>query len=125
MIEDIIKNARLSRSGRKLFSSDQKVLLVDYWESSGLSCPEFCRRYGLISSQLYKWRSDSKRGSIMGIKNEGMLHSKSEIDQLLRENDELKRALGELTLDNKILKKKLEQDLQKKQKSKRYPSNSQ
>jgi transposase-like protein len=59
----------------------------------------------LISSQLYKWRTDAKTGAIMSIKNDGELHSKAEIEMLRRENDELKKALGESTLDIKILKK--------------------
>ncbi|MFT7158604.1 MAG: transposase-like protein, partial [Parvicella sp.] len=49
-------------------------------ESSGLSCPEFCRKYGLIASQLYKWRSDAKTGTVMSIKNDGDLHSKAELE---------------------------------------------
>jgi hypothetical protein len=42
----------------------------------------------------------------MGIKNEGELHSKTELEILRKENDELKKALGEATLDIKILKKR-------------------
>lgn len=33
MIEDLIKNARLSSSGRKLLTSQQKAFIVDDWES--------------------------------------------------------------------------------------------
>jgi transposase-like protein len=124
MVEEIIKNARLTSGGRKLLTSEQKACIVENWESSGLSCPEFCRRYGLISSQLYKWRTDAKTGAIMGIKNEGDLHSKTELEMLRRENEELKKALGESTLDIKILKKKLEMDQQRNKKLNRYPKSS-
>ena len=44
----------------------------------------------------------------MSIKNDWQLHSKTELEVLRRENDELKKALGEATLDIKVLKKKLE-----------------
>ncbi|MFT4857939.1 MAG: hypothetical protein ACI9UV_000737 [Algoriphagus sp.] len=37
MIEELIKNARLSSSGRKLLTSQQKAFIVEDWESSGLS----------------------------------------------------------------------------------------
>ena len=47
-----------------------KASIVEDWETSGLSCPEFCRRYDLIAGQLYKWPSDAKTGAIMSIKNE-------------------------------------------------------
>jgi len=110
MIEEIFKTARQTSNGRRVFTSEQKVYIVDSWESSGLGAPEFCRRYGLFATQLYKWRKDSQRGAIMGVRTNGDLHSRTELDALRKENDELKRALGEATLDIKILKKKAEMD---------------
>jgi transposase-like protein len=124
MIEELIKNARLSSSGRKLLTAQQKAFIVEDWESSGLSCPEYCRRHGLITSQVYNWRSDAKSGAIMSIKNQGDLHSKAELEMLRKENEELKKALGESTLDIKILKKKLEMDQLRNKKLNRYPGNS-
>jgi|TARA_B110000285_G_scaffold223309_1_gene278625 transposase-like protein len=124
MVEEIIKNARVTSAGRRILSSIQKASIVEDWESTGLSCPEFCRRYGLIASQLYKWRSDAKTGAVMSIKNDGELHSRAELEMLRRENEELKKALGESTLDIKILKKKLEMDQQRNKKLNRYPGNS-
>jgi transposase-like protein len=124
MVEEIIKNARVTSGGRRILTSIQKASVVESWESSGLSCPEFCRRHGLIASQLYKWRSDAKSGAIMSIKNDGDLHSKAELEMLRKENEELKKALGESTLDIKILKKKLEMDQQRNKKLNRYPGSS-
>lgn len=124
MVEEIIKNARVTSGGRRILSSIQKASVVEDWESSGLSCPEFCRRHGLIASQLYKWRSDAKSGAVMSIKNDGDLHSKAELEMLRKENEELKKALGESTLDIKILKKKLEMDQQRNRKLNRYPGSS-
>ena len=124
MVEDLLKNSRRSSSGRRLLTSSQKAAIVEDWESSGLSCPEYSRRYGLIASQLYKWRSDARSGAVMGIKNDGELPSKAELETLRRENEELKKALGEATLDIKILKKKLEWDAQRNRKLNRYPDNS-
>lgn len=124
MIEEILKSARVSSNGRRILSSVQKASIVEEWEFSGLSCPEFCRRYGLYASQLYKWRSDAKSGAIMSIKNDGDLHSKAELEILRKENEELKKALGESTLDIKILKKKLEMDQQRNKKLNQYPGNS-
>ncbi|MHA7131127.1 IS66 family insertion sequence element accessory protein TnpA [Algoriphagus namhaensis] len=124
MIEELIQNARLSSSGRKLLTSEQKAFIVEDWESSGLSCPEYCRRHGLITSQVYSWRSLAKSGAIMSIKNQGDLHSKAELEMLRKENEELKKALGESTLDIKILKKKLEMDQLRNKKLNRYPGNS-
>ncbi|ERM81026.1 hypothetical protein P872_11530 [Rhodonellum psychrophilum GCM71 = DSM 17998] len=105
MIEELIKNGRLSSSGRKLLTSQQKAFIVEDWGSSGLSCSEYCRRHGLINSQVYNWRSDAKTGAIMSIKNQGDLHSKAELEMHRKENEELMKGLGESTLDIKILKK--------------------
>ena len=124
MTEDLVKNARVTSGGRRILTSLQKASIVEDWESSGLSCPEFCRRHGLIASQLYKWRSDAKTGAVMSIKNDGDLHSRAELEMLRKENEELKKALGESTLDIKILKKKLEMDQQRNRKLNRYPGNS-
>ncbi|GGZ41873.1 hypothetical protein GCM10007049_38850 [Echinicola pacifica] len=124
MIEELFKKVRLSSSGRKLLTSQQKVFIVENWESSGLSCPEYCRRHGLITSQVYNWRSNAKSGAIMSIKNQGDLHTKAELELLRKENEELKKALGESTLDIKILKKKLEMDQQRNKKLNRYPGSS-
>jgi len=123
MVEEIIKNCRISLSGRKLLTSEQKVYIVNAWETSNMSAPEFGRRYGLTTPQLYMWRKNSKRGAIMGIQNEGELHSKTEIDTLKKENGQLKLALAEAELDKRILKKKLEMDEQKKMKLKHFPKN--
>jgi transposase len=124
MIEELIKNLRVSANGRRILSSVQKATIVMEWESSGLTCSEFCRRHGLFAAQLYKWRADAKLGAIMSIKNDGSLHSKAEVEMLRKENDELKKALGESTLDIKILKKKLEMDQQRNKKLNQYPESS-
>jgi transposase-like protein len=124
MVDELLRNARTTAGGRRLLTSAQKAAIVENWETSGLSCPEYCRRHGLIASQLYKWRSDAKSGAVMGIKNGGDLHSKAELEMLRKENDELKKALGEATLDIKILKKKLEWDARRNKKSNRFPNNS-
>ena len=121
MVEEVIKNARISANGRRLFTSDQKVYLVDAWESSGMSAPDFCRKYGLITTILYAWRKNSKRGAVMGIQNDGNLHSKIEVDALKKENEQLKLALAEAELDKRILKKKIELDEQEEKRLKIFP----
>jgi len=57
----------------------------------------------------------------MGIRHEGELHSRTELETLRKENEELKKALGEASLDIRILKKKLEMDELRNQKSKTIP----
>lgn len=113
MIDKMIQSARISRNGRKYFSSEQKATIVSAWEQSGMSAAEFCRRHSLIVNVLYLWRKAAIRGAAMSIKHDGELYTRSEIETLRKENDELKKALAEAELDKRILKKKLELDAQK------------
>jgi hypothetical protein len=59
----------------------------------------------LIASQIYKWRNDDKRGTVIEIRNEGELHSKIELNVLKKENEALKKALRESAFHITILKK--------------------
>jgi transposase-like protein len=113
MVEEILRNARTSSNGRKFLTSQQKVYIVDAWQASSQSAPEFCRRHGLIASQVYKWRKDANRRAVMGIQNDGDLYTNTELETLRKENEELKKALGEATLDIKILKKAEMDDLKR------------
>ena len=74
MIEEMIDNAR-SRASVVVNSCPY---IVQAWESSYMTCPEFCGRFRLISSQLYHWRINVKKGAVMNIKNDGDSHSKAE-----------------------------------------------
>lgn len=116
-MEELLKTATTNIQGRKVFTSQQKSYIVECWQTSSLNGAEFTRRYGL----LYRWRKNSMRGSIMGIKHKGDLHSKVELDALRQENEQLKAALGEAHLDNRILKKKLEMDALREQKLVNFP----
>jgi 3,4-dihydroxy-2-butanone 4-phosphate synthase len=70
----------------------------------------------LIASQIYKWRNDAKTRAVMGIRNEGELHSKIGFNILKKENEELKKAHGESAFHITILKKKVRAGLTTKQK---------
>lgn len=106
MLEEMLAKAPRNTRGRRLLTSDQKAVIVAEWEKSGLSGPEFFRRYGILCGLLFRWRNNAIRGASMGIRNEGDLYSRTELDALRRENEELKKALGEAHLDIKILKKR-------------------
>ena len=113
MLSEIIDNVRKGPNGRRYFKSEHKALIVSEWEKSNLSAPEFCRRYDLIVTMLYKWRKESMRGAKMSIQNEGELYTKAELEALRNENKELKEALADAVITQKILKKKLLLDEQK------------
>ena len=73
---------------RKLRQSD--VLL-----SQGKTVAEICREIGVSDATYYKWRKDYGG---LGVEQARRMK------ELERENDRLKRAVAELTLDKLILK---------------------
>lgn len=113
MLSELLENVRRHPNGRRIFTAEQKALIVSEWEKGELSGPEFCRRHELIVTMLYKWRKDSMRGAKMSIQNEGELYTKAELESLREENHELKEALADAVITHKILKKKLDLDEQK------------
>ena len=113
MLAEILKNAPLTRTGRKYFTSEEKAIIVSELENSKLSISEFCRSNNLLANTVYHWRKNAKRGATMSIKNNGDLYTRAEIELLRSQNSELKHALAEAEIDKRILKKKLEMDAQK------------
>ena len=96
----------------------KKYILLEEWQSSGLSYPEFCRRHGLGVPDLSpaNFTNGAKTHTqvqLWVLKTKGNYIPKTELEILRKENDELKKALGEATLDIKILKKKVEMDQQR------------
>ncbi len=63
MIEDLIKNARLSSSGRKLLTSQQKAFIVEDWESSGLNRPSVVL---IIHADYFEFSNNYDEGKLSG-----------------------------------------------------------
>jgi len=79
MIEEILKHCRKGPGGRRLLTAEQKRLIAETWQHSGLSGAEFCCRNDILLPMLYKWRKHSIRGAKMGIQNDGELFSEAEL----------------------------------------------
>jgi transposase-like protein len=73
----------------------RKLRQADVLASQGKTVAELCRELGVSDATYYKWR---KEYGGMGVE-----HAKR-LRELERENDRLKRAVAELTLDKLILK---------------------
>jgi hypothetical protein len=59
MIEEILKHCRKGPGGRRLLTAEQKRLIVEGWQQSQDSGPQFCRRHDILLAMLYKRRKDS------------------------------------------------------------------
>ena len=54
--ESLLKDIR--RNTKRIFTSEQKVLIVMEGIRGGHSIAELCRKYGISDSTYYKWNKD-------------------------------------------------------------------
>ena len=87
---------------RKRYTTEQIIGLLREAEvrlSQGQTIGTICRSFGVSEQSYYRWRREYG-----GLK----LDQAKRLKDLDRENDRLKRAVSELTLDKLILKEALE-----------------
>ena len=84
--------------GIKRYKSEDIVKLlkqVDIFVSQGKSISDSCRQLGICDASYYKWRKEYGGMAMSQVKR---------LRQLEQENNRLRRAVSDLTLDNQILK---------------------
>ena len=84
-------------------SADQKQKIVLAGLRNEMSIAELCRRHGVSDVMYYKWRKTFLESGLNGLKSNGKVSS-GEV-ALQRENEDLKTLIGELTVENRFLKK--------------------
>lgn len=88
---------------KRVWGIDEKKQIVLAGLKSEDSISELCRRWGVHQSQYYRWKSLFIEGGVEALKNNGKLTSKEV--HLIREIEELKQIIGDLTIENRLLKK--------------------
>ncbi|MFA5329741.1 MAG: transposase [Prolixibacteraceae bacterium] len=83
---------------KKRFAESQIYRILQENES-GTSIPDLIKKYGVSQATIYNWRV--KYGGL----NISEIHRLNELEE---ENDRLKRMFADLSLENLILKGKLE-----------------
>jgi transposase-like protein len=69
--------------------------------SNSSNIAEICRKYNIASSAVYRWRDE-----FISAGTAAMEQGKSTVEQsLMREIDQLKGIIGDLTIANEALKK--------------------
>lgn len=79
---------------RKRFTEEQIIRILKEAEALG-NAREVCRQYNITEQTFYRWRN--KFGGLE-------VSEAKRLRALERENAELKRVVGELSLDNRMLK---------------------
>ena len=104
--EQVVRNIR--RRTRKQYSAEEKIRIV----LSGLrgedSIAELCRREGIAESLYYSWSKEFLEAGRKRLSGDTARQASSgEVKDLRREMHDLKEALAEQVLENRLLKKSM------------------
>ena len=102
--EQTVKNIR--RATRKLYSAEEKIRIVIEGLSRETSIAELCRREGIAQSMYYKWSKEFLEAGKQRLAGDAVRAATSdEVKDLRKEARDLKEALAEQMLENRLLKK--------------------
>ena len=102
--EATIRNIR--RKTRRKYSAEEKIRIVVEGLRGEETIAELCRREGIAESLYYSWSKEfMEAGKARLSGNTKRQASSSEVDGLRQENEQLKQAVAELLLQNRVLKK--------------------
>ena len=100
--EKLVKDIR--RRTRKKYSSEEKIRIVLEGMRGEESIAELCRREGLNQNVYYRWSKEfleaGKQRLAGDIKREA---NSTEVTDLKKENDQLKRLVADIMLKNEVL----------------------
>src|SRR5919199_5265382 len=103
--ETVVRDIR--RATRRPFSAEEKIRIVLEGLRGEDSIAELCRREGIASSMYYGWSKDFLEAGKKRLAGDTAREATSdEVKGLRREASALKEVVAELTLENRLLKKK-------------------
>ena len=107
--EDVIRDIR--RATRRHFSAEAKIRIVLEGLRGEESIAEICRREGIAASMYYGWSKEFLEAGKKRLAGDTARAATSEeVKALRREALSLKEAVADLTLENRLLKKSMNED---------------
>jgi transposase len=104
--EDHVREIR--RATRKQYSSEEKIRIVLEGLRGEYSIAELCRREGIVQSLYYKWSKEFLEAGKKRLSGDTERQATSgEVKDLRREMSDLKEALADVLLENRLLKKSM------------------
>lgn len=104
--ESLLNDIR--RNTKRIFTSEQKVLIVMEGIRGESSVAELCRKYGISDSTYYKWNKDFIEAGKQRLEGDMLREATGdEVKELRSENTLLKEAPAELVVRYDIVKKSL------------------
>ena len=85
----------------KKFTVEQKLSAIKDYEA-GVRVAEICRKHNINPNTFYKWKAKYEESGVDGLAPKVVRDITSKEDELRRENEELKKLLGEKELAIKI-----------------------
>jgi len=102
--ENFVKDIR--RQTRRIFSAEQKILIVMEALRGEDSVAAICRKHGIVESVFYKWNKEFLEAGKKRLAGDTTREATSnEVTALRKENQKLKEMVAELMLRYDILKK--------------------
>lgn len=102
--ENFVKDIR--RKTRRLFSAEQKILIVMEALRGEDSIAAICRKHGIADSVFYKWNKEFLEAGKKRLAGDTVREATSdEVTALRKENGRLKEIVADLVLRYDILKK--------------------
>ena len=98
----------IKRRTRRKFNSEEKIRIVLEGLRGETSVAELCRRENIHQNLYYKWSKDFLEAGKKRLTGDTMREANtSEVVELKKENEELKQAVADVFLKNRLLKKNL------------------
>ena len=93
---------------RRKYSSEEKIRIVIEGMRGEISIAELCRKEGIAQNLYYRWSKDFMESGKKRLDGDTMREANtSEVQSLKKENAQLKEAVAELLLQNRIYKKSM------------------
>ena len=104
--ESTVKEIR--RKTRRKYSSEEKIRIILEGLRGEVSIAEICRKEGIHPNHYYRWSKDFLEAGKKRLLGDTTREANSdEVEQLKKENDQLKELVANLSLKNQVLKKSL------------------
>ena len=98
----------IKRNTRRKYSSEEKIRIVIEGMRGEVSIAELCRKEGIAQNLYYRWSKDFMESGRKRLDGNTMREANtSEVQSLKKENAQLKEAVAELLLQNRIFKKSM------------------
>ena len=96
----------IRRKTQRKHSAEEKIRIVLEGLRGEDSIAELCRREGIAQSLYYKWSKEFLEAGKSRLAGDTKREAtSSEVEGIRRENEQLKQAVAELLLKNRVLKK--------------------